>query len=1089
MAEVWRGVHITRAVPVAVKVMTGDKARGSKYREMFDNEVRAMARLAHPGIAHVYDYGVVDAAATKASAGRLVTGSPFLVMELAGGGTLASLKGPTPFSEIRRILRALLDALAHAHARGVVHRDLKPANILFCTDADSRPGLKLADFGLAHPTESSAGSRRISGTPHFMAPEQFKGAWRDYGAWTDLYALGVLAYRLSSGIFPFPWTGFQELRNAHLSETPLPLEPRVAVPDGFVEWVERLMQKRPSRRYRRAADAAWDLDGLEHIADGIIEGVEDDVGATSSVLTMGHTLVDLFHDPLESSEDIEVDTGNGPPILPSWRRPDDRSPLALAAGLGLVGLRILPFVGREGERDQIWEALREVRELRESRLLWVSGAAGVGKRRLVRWMCERAHELGAATVLRATHNRIPGPNDGIGGMLSRMFRCPGLPRASILPRTQRSLRSLGLRDPADWAAVAELIVAGTDEAAEVASPGERYRLIERLLRARAAIRPLIVWIDDVQWGPDALACARHLLNAEDKSPLLIVLTGREDSGSAVYEGLVELCESPRTNRIRIGPLEPTHQRHLVTRLLGLDPKLADQVIQRTDGTPLFAVQLVGDWVARGQLVPGPEGYVLAEGAEEELPDDVHELFVQRLERVLGDDPRGIEALEIAAVLGRRAEESEWRAACWHAGAVIRPDHVKRLVTAGLLAHDAEGHGQAWTFVHTMLRESLERGAREGGRVAGWHRACAAAVNELYAPEVLGSRERIARHLVAAGDHDEALPALFAAVKEARTHSEYPTAIALLDMLDEAQDIAQVPPHDVRRGRANSVRATLYRYQGRFDEARRLAEQLESEAQLYGWPHVAARALELLGNLSRIQRNLPQARAQLEAALRMFRDQGEPNGTGTALLGVGAVIWQMGDLEEAERIFQESLIHHREHDRISGVADSLNGLAELARTRGQLDRAEALYQEAMNLHSIEKSGIEMVVRLNLCLVRILQGRYDEVVIDLETCLDQFKRQGRKTYMGAVHILLLPACAHRDDWEAWDEHFGAGLEMITAAGMIDKDIAWPAQLAGDLAAQHGKPQRAWQAYVIARQQWVALGDDEAAARAQASMRSVS
>ena len=1090
MAEVWRGVHVLRAVPVAVKVMTGDKARGTKYREMFDNEVRAMAGLEHPGIAHVYDYGVVDRAAQEHSSGRLVAGSPFLVMELAGGGTLAQLKGPLPFSEIRRILRALLDALAHAHARGVVHRDLKPANILIGTEQDLRPGLKLADFGLAHPVETHAGSRRISGTPHFMAPEQFKGAWRDYGPWTDLYALGVLAYQMSTGILPFPWESFQELRTAHLEEEAIPMQPRVRVPEGFEEWVGRLMEKRPSRRYRRAADAAWDLDGLSPVPDEELDPIVQIEDTGSSLCTHGHTLADLFQEVPEISEDLQVETGAGPPVLPSWRRPEERPAMdALATGPGLVGLRTLPFVGREDERDRIWEALREVRELRARRLIWVSGPAGVGKRRLVRWMCERAHELGAATVLRATHNPIPGPSDGLPGMLSRMFRCPGLPKRSILRRTQRSLKSLGLRDPADWEAVAELILSGTDEDVHVARPHERYQLVERLLHARAEIRPVIVWIEDVQWGPDALDCVRHLMGAERETPLLVLLTGREDPGTRAHDALEQLVGGRAAWRIRVGPLELRHHRHLVKRMLGLDPQLAEQVIARTEGTPLFAVQLVGDWVARGQLRATPTGFVLEPGAEAALPDDVHDLFTHRLRKVLGDDLRAIEALEVAAVLGRRAEEAEWRAACWHAGAVIRPDSVLELVGAGLLTHDAEGEGQAWRFEHTMLRESLERGAREGERLARWHRACAAAVAELYPPEVLGSRERIARHLVAAGDHHEALPALIEAAAEARQHSQYPAALAVLDLLDETLDAAGVPAHDIRRGQANVMRATLLRYQGRFEEARRLAERLESEAQLYGWPAVGGRALELLGNLARLQRDLPTARAQLEAALKVFRDLGDAHGTGTALLGLGAVLWQTDQLDDAQELFELSLRHHREQDKPSGVADSLNGLAELARHRGQLDEARALYTKALEVHARTKSGTEQVVRLNLCLVRILQGDYDAVVEDLEACRVAFERQGRKTYMGAVHLLLLPACARREDWEAWDAHFGQSLALITESGMIDKDIAWPAQLAGDLAAERGQPQRAWQAYVLARQQWLALRNEEGATRAQEAMRSVS
>ena len=100
-----------------------------------------MAGLHHPGVAMVYDIG------------RTAEGSPWIAMELASGGTLDALVDqPVAWSQLKELLLSLLDALAHAHARGVLHRDLKPANLLLCTSADLRPGLKVSDFGLAMPT-------------------------------------------------------------------------------------------------------------------------------------------------------------------------------------------------------------------------------------------------------------------------------------------------------------------------------------------------------------------------------------------------------------------------------------------------------------------------------------------------------------------------------------------------------------------------------------------------------------------------------------------------------------------------------------------------------------------------------------------------------------------------------------------------------------------------------------------------------------------------------------------------------------------------------------------------------------------------
>jgi len=202
MGQVWFGVHRAQGVPVAVKVITAERAREASYLQAFHNEVSAMAGLDHPGIVLVFDYGTVGEVAASSSEGALVPGSPYLAMELATGGSLRDADLPATWGELRDLLLGLLDALAHAHARGVVHRDIKPGNILVFEEEPARSGgehllarrLRLTDFGLAHALDApDAEGVRIgqSGTPRYMAPEQFAARWREFGPWTDLYALGA----------------------------------------------------------------------------------------------------------------------------------------------------------------------------------------------------------------------------------------------------------------------------------------------------------------------------------------------------------------------------------------------------------------------------------------------------------------------------------------------------------------------------------------------------------------------------------------------------------------------------------------------------------------------------------------------------------------------------------------------------------------------------------------------------------------------------------------------------------------------------------------------------------------------------------
>lgn len=264
MAEVWRGQHEGQRVPVAIKVLTGVYARDDAFVRALTNEIHAVARLDHPGIIVVYDRGTVDDVAADASGGRLVAGSPWLAMELCSHGALSSRRFPLPWTTTRTLLLSLLDALAHAHARGVIHRDLKPGNVLIAGADDPRPGLKLSDFGIAQPlglVGDDAGAGRAhawSGTPRSMAPEQFNGLARELGPWTDLYALGCMAFQVARGHAPFSGDAGQ-LAVAHCHERVPDLGELAGYPAGYEGWVLRLLEKRPGDRFASAADAAWAL--------------------------------------------------------------------------------------------------------------------------------------------------------------------------------------------------------------------------------------------------------------------------------------------------------------------------------------------------------------------------------------------------------------------------------------------------------------------------------------------------------------------------------------------------------------------------------------------------------------------------------------------------------------------------------------------------------------------------------------------------------------------------------------------------------------------------------------------------------------
>ena len=200
--------------PVAIKVLRCRPAESQVESERFLNEARRLARLSHPGIVTIHDFGVHD-------------GQVYIVSDYLQGHDLSEwLKHNSPsWHEAALIAAALADALAHAHARRTVHRDVKPANIILTSDR----GPVLVDFGLGLD-ESAAGGRElgaVSGTPAYMAPEQVAGEAHRIDGRTDVYSLGVVLYQMLCGIVPFRASTTRELlRQVHDDE---PQPPRQLV--------------------------------------------------------------------------------------------------------------------------------------------------------------------------------------------------------------------------------------------------------------------------------------------------------------------------------------------------------------------------------------------------------------------------------------------------------------------------------------------------------------------------------------------------------------------------------------------------------------------------------------------------------------------------------------------------------------------------------------------------------------------------------------------------------------------------------------------------------------------------------------------
>ncbi|MEQ1569493.1 MAG: protein kinase, partial [Myxococcota bacterium] len=841
MAHVWRGVHREQGTPVAVKIVTAAPQHRSEFERRFADEIRAVAALDHPGVVMVLDHGRIP---DEPIHPKVSPGSSWLAMEWASGGTLASNRAPLPWPMLKSVLLALLDALAHAHAHGVVHRDLKPPNVLLATPHDLRPGLKLSDFGIAFASGGVADEGEVVvGTPSYMAPEQVRGDWRDLGPWTDLYAFGCLTWWLCTGAPPFSGQRPQQTMLAHLSSELPPFTPRMPVPDGFGSWLHKLLEKRFSRRFQFAADAAWGLASLPAppLGDGDSEVMELDPAFQQ---TITHTDVSFGESwRLSIDEPPTPHEPNAaprpPPIATSWRATVAKPPPVqlVGAGLSLYGLRAVQLAGREEERDQLWSDLLEVERTGRARVVLIHGPAGTGKSRLVEWLCRRAHELGAAHMSKATFGPEKAPGQALQEMAFDQWRTRGLEREDVERRVRAWLWRFGPIDEAEASVLTELLHpasrADLDRGirpARLTTPREYYAGTVRSMARVASQRPLITWFDDVQYGYHGLGVALQVLRSQDDDPFpcLLVLTMRTealDDSSDEARRVAKLLETPGVRVVHLGPLPPGSHRELVRRLLGLDDALAAQVEERTGGNPLFAVQLVGSWVQSGTLEVAERGFRLKAGARVELPDDLHAVWSAHLSRILADFPANSqEFLEVAACLGQEVRSEEWRRACddphglfgdrYKGDEPLRASLVEHLLSARLIV----GSRRRWSFVHGMLRESLERTARTAGRWRQHNEACAAMLGDRADdPRVT---ERLGRHLLEAGAVDQALEPLLRGVAHRLMTVGPQPAQALLATVEAGMVELRVPPSDERWGRLWELSARVYADIGTLDDGRR-----------------------------------------------------------------------------------------------------------------------------------------------------------------------------------------------------------------------------------------------------------------------------
>ena len=257
MGAVYQGRHVELDRPVAVKLLRHDVIADAQARERFRREARAVARIRHPNVADLYDYGA------------LPEGDAYIVMELVRGETLRQhleRVGRLSVGEASRIGAQIAEGIEAAHRSGVVHRDLKPSNVVLCEERGDLQA-RVLDFSIAKFVDPEDGARLTAsgaflGTPQYMSPEQCSGEEPDARA--DVYGIGVILYEMLAGHLPFdgPAPAAVAVQQIQAAAPPLAFA-RPGVAPAIASLVRECLAKNPDQRPQTAGEVASRLRPFE----------------------------------------------------------------------------------------------------------------------------------------------------------------------------------------------------------------------------------------------------------------------------------------------------------------------------------------------------------------------------------------------------------------------------------------------------------------------------------------------------------------------------------------------------------------------------------------------------------------------------------------------------------------------------------------------------------------------------------------------------------------------------------------------------------------------------------------------------------
>lgn len=979
MGAVFKAVDTQLGRTVALKVLTVQDLPEDEVKKRFLREAKAGAQLSHPGIVTIFEVGED-------------LGHQFIAMEYVKGRTLRQLLQAQPPSilETIDIGIAVGQALSAAHGGGIIHRDIKSDNIMVTDEGI----VKVMDFGLAKIKGTSMITKEgeIMGTAAYMSPQQATGEATDHR--TDIFSLGVVLYELLTRQRPF--TGDQEIVVIFslLNEEPMGIrELNAEVPEALEQIVFKALHKEPQDRYQQVSQMVEDL---EKVRQAMVAGGEVSVAELELV----------------ASEEVAV--------------AEEREFQA-------------QLVGREGEMAELQELLH-LATLGEGQTVLISGEAGIGKTRLVGELSKQAKTKKIRTLIgRCLHKMRSYPYQPFVEAIQEYFQIKGV---DGVHRLEVFLDQRAPELKAQSSVLKIFLNLEGQEHAQVVNREELLQAINKLIERVAMERPLILFVDDLQWADeDTLSLFHYTARWIRRSKVLLVGTYRPEDVSLPGEEETQLLPQARREMSREGllqeiPLERLRGEHLAPMVDSLFPKAEfgqdfyRTLFIETEGNPLFVLETLKLMKAEGIIFRDNGTYCLRQSPEcLAIPSKVQDVIKRRLQRL---DEQEREVLELASVEGE-IFNSATIAECLNLNKVIILKMLQRLEREHHVIHTVE---RRYRFDHAKIRDLLYQDIlpelrTEYHLIVGGHLRAHFAEDEQVIPQ-------IAHHLVEGGDFKGSLPFLIKAGERAKrvfanaeAIGHFTKALEILGQLswDDTQE-RTMSMASIQEGLGD-----IYALTGRHQEA---VEAFTSALDLEGLP--SERCSCLMRKTSGVQERqgaFDEALSALQKAQEcvepMVQEAPGRQEMGRIFIDRGAVHYKMGEVEKAEEEIQKGLALLEGTEAFRHQAAGYHYLGVVSRSRGDYQRAVQMHQRSLELR--EKIGDRWGIALsynNLGIAYKNQGKRDEATQMYQRCLEIFEQIGYKLGVAGLYNNLGSLAQDRGNYEKAREMFQRSLAIREEIG---------------------------------------------------------